>query len=314
MPCFHPLPAWRSWRRTEAGKHPLVFQPRDRDVSRGDKSEFQVPCGTCIGCRLERAREWSVRCVHESKRWSDNAFVTLTYEDSNLTMVHGRPTLVPRDYVLFMKRLRKEYGPGIRFFQCGEYAPETGRPHHHAILFNVSFPDRKLYKRSSTGNLYTSSDLERIWRHGMCAIGDVTAESAGYVARYTVKKVYGPAAEAHYAGRVPEYLTMSRRPGIGRKHWEQYKAEIYADDSCVVDGRLRKPPRYYDALMDTWFPEAMREVKERRRARAVASVDSTGARLIVREEVKLAAVRSLSRFEDVRPVSLGPLPEVYCGA
>ena len=59
-----------------------------------------------------------------------------------------------------MKRLRKKLHPlKIRFFHCGEYGDKTRRPHYHALIFGYSFPDRKLFKKSKSGDLYTS-DLD----------------------------------------------------------------------------------------------------------------------------------------------------------
>ena len=128
MPCFCPLEGWRSKDRSSTGKRKIVFNPRDalRDMP------VTVPCGQCIGCRLERSRQWAVRCIHEASLHEDNCFITLTYDDAHL------PTdlsLNVSHFQKFMKRLRKRFGEGIRFFHCGEYGENFGRPHYHACLF-----------------------------------------------------------------------------------------------------------------------------------------------------------------------------------
>jgi len=56
----------------------------------------------------------------------------------------------------------------------------------------IVFPDRKLFKRSGSGfNLYTSAELSRLWPYGHASVGDLSFESAAYVARYCVKKSEG---------------------------------------------------------------------------------------------------------------------------
>jgi hypothetical protein len=98
-----------------------------------------------------------------------------------------------------MKRLRKEYGEGIKFYMCGEYGPKLGRPHFHALLFGHDFSDRKLWSTTPAGSkLYRSAELEKLWDKGFSSVGDANFESAAYVARYIMKKVSGEAAESHY--------------------------------------------------------------------------------------------------------------------
>ena len=129
MACYQPLKGYYSKSRNPNGKRNVVFNPqmgyRDRPVT--------VPCGQCIGCRLERSRQWAIRCYHEASMYERNSFVTLTYDDESLPL---GGTLVFRDFQLFMKRLRKQYGAGIRFYACGEYGEKFGRPHYHVCLFN----------------------------------------------------------------------------------------------------------------------------------------------------------------------------------
>lgn len=288
------------------GKRSVVF-----DISLGFKDKpVELPCGTCVGCRLDKSRQWAARCVHESKAYDENAFVTLTYEDDRLP---EDGSLRPRDFVLFMKRLRKKFGAGVRFFQCGEYGEKLQRPHHHALLFNCSFPDLVFYRNSETGSgtLYTSRVLEGLWGHGFCTVGAVTAQSAGYIARYALKKVFGPGAESHYRGRVPEYLTMSRRPGIGAAWFSRYWRDWYPSDEVIVEGSPIKPPRFYDDLVERVDPALLRSVKRKRVEAQLASPDNSGARLLVREAVKMAAVKSVSGCESLREVSPGPVPYYY---
>lgn len=287
MACYHPLSAWYAQSRNEkTGRRPITFRFaegfKDRPVS--------VPCGTCLGCRLERAREWAVRCMHEAALHERSCFVTLTYDDAHLP--EGR-SLKPDDMVRFLKRLRHRQGGGVRFFQCGEYGDENGRPHHHAILFGVDFPDREFYRERGGVRLDTSATLAQLWPYGFSTVGEVTFDSAGYVARYTLKKV--GTSNLPKSGLVPEYLTMSRRPGIGRGWIDRYVKDVYPSDELVVNGHVTKPPRYYDDQAAKLMPKSLEEVKTRRRGAGASDPDATGSRLVVREVVKSAAVRGLER-------------------
>lgn len=282
MPCYHPLPAWFSRHVNPTGKRSIVFNVRDAATDQ----KVELPCGRCLGCRLERSRQWAMRCMHEAKTHEDNLFVTLTYDDEHLPLTEqGLPTLNVRDFQLFMKRLREKYDHPIRFFQCGEYGEKTKRPHHHALLFGHRFSDMRLLNRASASGarLYSSESLDKLWGLGFCTIGEVNFESASYVARYAMKKVYGPAAAEWYAGRLPEYLTMSRRPGIGSNFFDRYNQEIYQRDSCIVNGKEVKPPKYYDQKMHLLEPETMLSIKDARKLASSKNPNNKPARLRVRE-------------------------------
>lgn len=251
MPCYKPITAYRSRAgRSANGKWPITFNVKDGYTDQ----ELKIPCGKCIGCRLERSRQWAMRCVDEAKLWPHNCFITLTYDNDHLP-VNG--SLNKRDFVLFIKRLRKKYGSGIRFFQCGEYGERGDRPHHHACIFNHDFTDKRLHTVRNGIFLYRSESLEKLWsddkgqKIGYCTIGEVNFESAAYVARYCVKKINGAKADDHYKGRLPEYCTMSRMPGLGKLYYEKYKRDYYNQDINVIRGDIIcKPARYYDKLYD----------------------------------------------------------------
>lgn len=213
-----------------------------------------------------------MRCVHEASLYDANSFVTLTYADEFLPK---GGTLDRRAFPLFMKRLRKECG-SVRYFHAGEYGERTGRPHYHALLFGLRFADeREVGVSDSSYPVFTSETLSALWTAGLSQIGAVSFESAAYVARYCVKKVTGSRAAAHYQ-RVdaqgvihqlePEYATMSRRPGIGFRWYEEFRGDVYRDDFVVRGGHEMSPPRFYDKK-ETELDEARMEVVKARRVR-----------------------------------------------
>ncbi len=295
MACFKPLSGWRA-----RGSGPVLFN-KPVDIWCTD---IQVPCGQCIGCRLERSRQWASRCMHEASLHDDNCFITLTYDEDHLP--HGG-SLVKSDFQKFLKRFRKKCGP-LRFFHCGEYGSQLSRPHYHACIFGFDFPDKVLFKRQESGDIYTSHLLDSLWSFGFATVGALTFESAAYVARYVLKKVTGDDADSHYlrvsdfgeAFQVePEYVTMSRRPGIGRGWFERWSNEVYPSDEIVVRGHLSKPPRYYDDLQAIAEPCVFDVVKQRRvLAARERAFDNTPERLRVKEVCSLARVARLKRALD----------------
>lgn len=302
MVCYHPIKGWKSKALSANGKRQIVFNPSQayRDMP------ATIACGQCIGCRLERSRQWAIRCIHEASQYDNNCFITLTYNDLHL----------PRDLSLnldhfqrFMKRLRFKYGANIRFFHCGEYGEKYGRPHYHACLFNFDFKDKTLWTINNGHRLYVSEELNALWPYGFATIGEVTFESAAYVARYIMKKMTGPMAADHYSrldettGEIyqlkPEYTTMSRRPGIGKVWFDKYKSDVYPHDYVVLKGKKMRPPRFYDTLFEREYPSDMDKLKASRVREGKKNVDEqTPERLNTREEVKLLQIKNLKRNVD----------------
>lgn len=295
MPCYHPLQAISS-RRSD-GKMDIKFSSSACiNFVAGIPSignQMSLPCGRCIGCRLERSRQWAVRIMHEASLYDSNVFVTLTYDDNHLP---SDLSLDKSHFQLFMKRLRQEFD-GVRYYHCGEYGETTFRPHYHACLFNIDFKDKVFYKRNGPGQmLYTSDKLTQIWGKGHVIIGDLSFDSAAYVARYCLKKVTGEQADEHYKGRQPEYATMSRRPGIGKAWFDKYKSDVYPNDFVLSKGVVSKPPRFYDSQLEKLDAECYDKLKNERLVKTLKRAqDQTCERLGVREKVKLAQIKSLNR-------------------
>ena len=296
MACYFPITLYlsRSGPNRETGKWPLVTM-KDGYMDKPKK----VPCGRCIGCRLERSRQWAIRIMHEASMHDSNRFVTLTYRDEEL--VYGgtdKGILVPRHLELFWKRLRKHYGEGIRYFACGEYGDQYGRPHYHAVIFGIDFEDEKLHSSKGGFRLYSSDRLDSIWSHGDCIIGDVSFESAAYVARYIMKKRLGQDAESYKVeGIEPEFVRMSRRPGIGSTWFDENEKNVFPRDFVVIrQGTKVKPPKYYFGKYELTHPLDYEAIKQARLNESYERWrENTPDRLNVRRRVKEAQIKSLAR-------------------
>ncbi len=292
MACYFPIHGYRAKRKNPSGKYSIVFNRKDGYVD----LPVDVPCGQCIGCRLERSRQWAVRCLHEAKLHDQSCFLTLTYSPENLPQ---GGTLVKKHMQDFFKRFRKNTGIKLRYFYCGEYGEQLSRPHYHAIVYGYDFPDKSLI-RGGEFPLYRSDSLAALWPFGFSSIGAVTFESAAYVARYVTKKVTGEKAADHYGDRLPEYVDMSRRPGIGRDFALQYKDEILRSDSVISRGIEMRPPRFYDKIYDVFDIDSKNQLEKNKTkrlllARQLKQADPDPLRPPVIAEVKELKLKNNSR-------------------
>lgn len=290
----------------ESGKRGFTTNPRYGLPHK----PLTIPCGRCIGCRLERSRQWAIRCSHEASLYENNSFITLTFADAHLPPNNSLDVKIFQD---FMKRLRKRVDGispvwnekklkndyPIRFFHCGEYGKvckncgkskircicgdyvdDLGRPHYHACIFNYHFPDRYHWSTHNGFKYYRSPLLESLWTFGHSIIGDLTFESSAYVARYVTKKINGDIAAEHYFSHVddvgeiiqkkPEYATMSRRPGIAKRWYEKFSDDVFPKDYILVNGKKCKPPKYYDNLLEKEHPMDYALIKEERKEKALS--------------------------------------------
>jgi len=293
---------YRSNTVGESGKRKIVFSPTEGYVD----LPVKITCGSCIGCRYDKARMWALRCMHEASLYEKNCFVTLTYNNESLPS----DGCVHKDHLQkFMKRLRKKYGEGIRYYACGEYGEKLNRPHYHLCIFNFDFDDKDVLRAGSysywNGDVkvkpgghrwYRSPSLEALWPFGYSSIGELTMESAGYVARYVTKKIVGDKRKEYYGNMVEEFALMSRNPGIGSDWIKKYKSDVYPKDFVTVNGRRYKPPRFYDSRLDEAELEEIKAERERRRK---AKPEDSGVRLMRRAKAKTLQTRRLERgFEN----------------
>lgn len=294
MPCYHPLKGFIIGETTKGKPKIKVTSYNVHHLERkGEGSQwicvpdekeiypdvlypaFDIPCGHCIGCRLAYSRDWAARCVLEQKQHNSSYFITLTYDDLHLVWsasvdedtgeILGTPTLVKRDFQLFMKRLRKKYekkykGSKLRFFAAGEYGDKSFRPHYHAIIFGLVLDDLVPYKGSGSFRLYTSDWLQELWPNGMVVVGEATFETAAYVARYVCKKVNGSEKEKYdKLGIIPEFSLMSRKPGIAAyyvdENIEHLLDDLYISVSTATGGKKFPAPKYFKRKYDAFFEQ-----------------------------------------------------------
>ncbi len=229
-----------------------------------------------------------------------STFITLTYANEHLP--YGGD-LRHEDFQKFIKRLRKWLSPKkLRFYMCGEYGTENFRPHYHAIIFGVKFPDQK-YAGERHGNKYfTSEILLKLWGKGRIEISGVNEKTAEYTARYTLQKQQEEDLEriVESTGEIihvqKPYNRASNRPGIGHAWFQKYSSDIFPHDHAVgIDGRVIPTPGYYRVLLQRQDPELSEDLRQRRIEKAQSNSDNTPERLEAREKCRKAKTQSLKR-------------------
>lgn len=311
MSCFSPLyaipykpthPKYGQFYVVSAKDAHIVDYGSDKpfyvDVDTGEAlSMIRVPCGKCVGCRLDYSREWASRIVMESMDYPDNSiFLTFTYSDDNVpctltdgsdNVVHGLEqarkyglsglSLCKKDSQDFWKRLRRtivynfDNPMKLRYYCAGEYGGQTHRPHYHACVFGVPDDLVEIGKNKFGDTLYDSPLIRESWGLGHITIGKLDFKTAAYTARYTLKKAQGEDHEYNdRLGIAREFVTMSRKPGLGVNYFQTHKEEIYKNDEIILPSSSKdkpnvvKPPRYFDILFSADNPRDMAKIKQQR--------------------------------------------------
>lgn len=295
MSCYRPIQAYRiPFSQTKNGKSVVLFKVGQ--LVEGDYEILVLPCGRCIGCRMDRAKQWAVRCLHESFMHDRNCFLTLTYNSDNCP---SDGSLKIEDVQLFLKRLRWKLKSRVRFFASGEYGESLMRPHYHLLLFGFDFPDKVLLRKSGSGNYYVSEFLADLWPFGYHIIAGLEFCTAYYVAQYAAKKLRKDSVD-RYDGRKPEYIHMSLKPGIGAGFFDKYKLDLYPLDRAVIDDKhVYSVPRYYDKLLEREDSEMLSVVKSNRQSyMRQKCLDMSGKNLYDREVSDFLKYGSKSRVYD----------------
>jgi hypothetical protein len=269
-------------KSSRLGKRKISFARPDKHVK---FESFDIPCGQCIACRIIRRESWTLRLFHESLYHDETLFLTLTYDDEHLP--YGG-SLVKDHYQKFVRALRKKLRPQkIRYYVCGEYGGEFGRPHYHLVLFLSGVPDLVPVGLTDKGNPRFSSEiLEKCWGKGFLEIQSISPEALRYVCKHHVEKIDDVEHYAHFDEATGEFVQvepifghMSLRPGIGHEWFMDYWRDVYPKDFVSMGGRKIQPPKYYDRLLEKYQPEVWQEVLATRLLVEHDPGESTMARL-----------------------------------
>lgn len=267
MSCTHPFKAFKTGFKTVKGKDDFVMFSSgcddcvDYDIASRKKrinlsytsyhfrnghifldDPTDIPCGSCVGCRLDLAKEWKVRNCLEAAFHQEKYFITLTYDDEHLPInENGEPYLEYDHMQRFFKRLRKVVS--FRYFGIGEYGDLQHRPHWH-LLFYGHLDGFKLY----APNQFTSELLSKEWFYGKHIVEQVTPGSVSYVSGYCEKKQIDPDG---YEFPVKPFRFMSRKPGIGMAYLEEHKQSV--EDTKKVYGRFSESLKATSAPLPSAF-------------------------------------------------------------
>lgn len=290
MPCYRLQIAFPLPGKTKNGKTAYLFagslaayllngtfKKKRKPLAKGF---ILTPCRQCIGCRLEKSRQWATRLMHETKYHNNACFLTLTYANEFLP----ENATLNKDHIrVFINDLRSRmnyYGKEkLKYFAVGEYADPneknpTGRPHYHLALFGpipghpgLDFRTSELIpdEPSRSGHpQWLHPDISAVWPYGRHTVAELSFESAAYVARYCLKKISGISAPAHYGPRIPEFQRNSN--GLGKSHTETWISDVYPGDQVVLPGRgAFQPPPYYDRILEKIDPKLFTQVKQARK-------------------------------------------------
>ncbi len=256
----------------EKSRFPEIYLTKEVTDDLPNGLIIQVPCNKCIGCKLDYSRRWATRAINEAflyDHYRNCSFLSLTFNEENLNRTNLGYSVDKAFFKSWVKRLRfaikDKYNVEFRHMSCGEYGSKRGRPHYHMLIFGFDFPDKYIFKVNRTKygdviNYYRSPFLESLWHlpgrtdtAGYCIIGNVTFESCAYVARYVTKKMQD---KTLYGDQQPEFLSVSRMPGLGYDYCVKYLKNIFETRKVALPNGFSSPvPRYYESVCEKLDPE-----------------------------------------------------------
>lgn len=253
-----PAPSAQVARRSEGGKEKSMctspFYLREY--------RFEVPCGQCLQCRINKRKEWSLRLLHQMSYMPNCVFLTLTYDDFNLLS----PSLNKTEFQLFMKRLRKRHKVDIKYFACGEYGDKSYRKHFHAIIYGLPLKtfledSKSTHRFMKKGFVYHSLQLP-YWSYGYAIITGVSEDTIGYVCGYVTKKLKGYKEKYAELGLTPPFQLQSQ--GLGKSYALDNEERLKRELFCFFKGQKTPVPRYYRKILDidsSYFTDIIQKSK-----------------------------------------------------
>lgn len=224
-----------------------------------EEQKMFVNCGKCVFCKMQKATDWSARMLHESGYHKSSLFVTLTFDEDHCPL-----SIKKEELQKYLKRLRKRLSPRkIRYYACGEYGEEMGRPHYHLIIFGVNYNDfefkDKILKNGMWHDVY---DCES-WMKGNVYLGDVTADSCRYVADYINKVYFGDMEKEVYKNNGLESPFQLYSKGLGEKWIYDNEKQLRQRYGYTIKGKNRGLNRYYRNKLEIEGSEYYEKIKDK---------------------------------------------------
>ena len=195
---------------------------------------IEVPCGKCHSCVRSKMNGWRLRLIAELKQWSFSVFITLTFDDSMMERFRDDPNKAVR---LFLDRMRKNVGNGIKHFIIGEYGEKTGRFHYHGILFGVP-------------RNFDVNQVEKLWKYGFVYLGWCNERTIHYITKYITKVDYNKNHKKANKQDIPRIIVSH---GIGSSFVDYARNEPMKKDlkPFLITGKGAKIPlpRYVKAKL-----------------------------------------------------------------
>jgi len=230
-------------------QQPFAITRNDSTFTRKGKKTQNVPCGKCAQCVKSKLKTWTFRIEQHLRVTSNPIFLTLTYNDENLPYyvdsdtgeISNIPTLQKSDCQKFFKRLRFNYEKHCKqtgfqvkklsYYLVGEYGTRFGRPHYHALVFNLDFPEL----------------IDRSWGLGFSYSLPLLTGGIRYVLKYMAKAGNKSRKPAQNEFSLPSkgigrnYLT----PNVKLMHQRDLSRNYVTSDTV---GKISLPKYYKDLL------------------------------------------------------------------
>lgn len=246
--------------------YPKIMKVKTKKENGGEIKEILIPCRTCLLCRLQHAREWTIRFESDIRDFYNTAFITLTYNNENLP---ENKTLIKKDLQDFIKRVRyyiKKIYPKrkIKYLACGEYGDSKERPHYHILIDGICGWD--VWTKDKKRRIDCSFDMKNIilkaWNKGIVKVGQASKKSIRYVCGYIDKKYGKEKNKKIYedTNRIPPFKLQSM--GIGKKYVYENINNLIKQKCMNYQGLKLSMPRYFIKIIKKSFLGSIETVKD----------------------------------------------------
>lgn len=234
---------------------------------------ISVPCGKCEVCQQKYKDRWAYRNLLELACNDKACMLTLTFSDEGLEKHNEEYPDIPKNSVykvetdLWLKRFRKSLDCKIRYFGVSEYGEKsTCRPHYHFIIYGIDcdhplFDGKQPVMRQGRIHHYYIYDGISSWRYGQVEVSadKVTAQAVTYMLKYFTKQ-FSRQYDNLLKGRLPLFMTYSRRPGIGYYGIEKFKQQLVRDGFGLLGSKKISFDRYIVEKLEKLYPDV--DIKE----------------------------------------------------